>query len=206
MTQTGLPQFDGLPISVVERETGIPKDLLRMWERRYGFPEPARDAQGDRVYPREQVDKLLRQIARGHLSLKPARAALDHIVAADHPYSRKVALSGWALMAAAVTLMLGGSPTLAVVSGLHEIIADDGRVRAHLKMLAARMARELPARIDALPELPTMKEAGVADFESVLVYGLIAPRGLPAALQAEIDAMLARRALQSGGADGPPRG
>lgn len=41
MTQTGLPQFDGLPISVVERETGIPKDLLRMWERRYGFPEPA---------------------------------------------------------------------------------------------------------------------------------------------------------------------
>ena len=49
---------DGLPISVVERETGIPKDLLRMWERRYGFPEPARDAQGDRVYPREQVDKL----------------------------------------------------------------------------------------------------------------------------------------------------
>ena len=34
MTQTGLPQFDGLPISVVERETGIPKDLLRMWERR----------------------------------------------------------------------------------------------------------------------------------------------------------------------------
>ena len=58
MTQTGLPQFDGLPISVVERETGIPKDLLRMWERRYGFPEPARDAQGDRVYPREQVDKL----------------------------------------------------------------------------------------------------------------------------------------------------
>lgn len=55
MTQTGLPQFDGLPISVVERETGIPKDLLRMWERRYGFPEPARDAQGDRVYPREQA-------------------------------------------------------------------------------------------------------------------------------------------------------
>lgn len=64
----------------------------------------------------EQVDTLLRQIGRGHLGLKPARAALDHIVAADHPYSRKVALSGWALMAAAVTLMLGGSPTLAVVS------------------------------------------------------------------------------------------
>ncbi|AQR65821.1 hypothetical protein BXU06_12725 [Aquaspirillum sp. LM1] len=59
MTQAGQPQpASGLPISVVERETGIPKDLLRMWERRYGFPQPGRDAQGDRVYPRDQVDKL----------------------------------------------------------------------------------------------------------------------------------------------------
>ena len=48
MTQAGQPQpASGLPISVVERETGIPKDLLRMWERRYGFPQPGRDAQGD---------------------------------------------------------------------------------------------------------------------------------------------------------------
>lgn len=29
-----------------------------MWERRYGFPAPARDAQGDRIYPMEQVAKL----------------------------------------------------------------------------------------------------------------------------------------------------
>ena len=47
-----------LPINAVERETGVTKELLRMWERRYGFPEPARDAHGDRVYPRDQVDKL----------------------------------------------------------------------------------------------------------------------------------------------------
>jgi hypothetical protein len=26
------------PISAVERETGLSKDTLRMWERRYGFP------------------------------------------------------------------------------------------------------------------------------------------------------------------------
>ena len=42
----------GLPIGAVERETGISKDLLRMWERRYGFPEPARDEQGDREQER----------------------------------------------------------------------------------------------------------------------------------------------------------
>ncbi|MEH6458979.1 MerR family transcriptional regulator [Chitinimonas sp. JJ19] len=48
----------GLNISAVERETGLSKELLRIWERRYGFPLPGRDAQGDRVYPPEQVEKL----------------------------------------------------------------------------------------------------------------------------------------------------
>ncbi len=47
-----------LPINAVERETGITKELLRMWERRYGFPEPERDEQGDRIYPMPQVAKL----------------------------------------------------------------------------------------------------------------------------------------------------
>ena len=47
-----------LPINAVERETGISKELLRMWERRYGFPCPERDEQGDRIYAPEQVSKL----------------------------------------------------------------------------------------------------------------------------------------------------
>ena len=51
------------PISAVERETGLSKDTLRMWERRYGFPAPGRDAQGERVYPAEQVARL-RQLRR----------------------------------------------------------------------------------------------------------------------------------------------
>ena len=33
-----------LPINAVERETGISKELLRMWERRYHFPNPEREA------------------------------------------------------------------------------------------------------------------------------------------------------------------
>lgn len=47
-----------LSISAVERDTGLSKDTLRVWERRYGFPAPDRDAFGERVYPIEQVDKL----------------------------------------------------------------------------------------------------------------------------------------------------
>jgi methanogenic corrinoid protein MtbC1 len=42
----------------VERDTGLSKDTLRMWERRYGFPEPGRDRNGERVYPVRQVAKL----------------------------------------------------------------------------------------------------------------------------------------------------
>lgn len=45
-------------IAAVERDTGLSKDVLRMWERRYGFPLPERDANGERCYPPEQVERL----------------------------------------------------------------------------------------------------------------------------------------------------
>ena len=47
-----------LAIASVERDTGLSKDTLRVWERRYGFPLPQRDALGERLYPLDQVDKL----------------------------------------------------------------------------------------------------------------------------------------------------
>ncbi|HXE40013.1 MAG TPA: MerR family transcriptional regulator [Azonexus sp.] len=45
-------------IAAVERDTGLSKDVLRMWERRYGFPVPERDGNGERSYPAEQVERL----------------------------------------------------------------------------------------------------------------------------------------------------
>ncbi|MCO5102022.1 MAG: MerR family transcriptional regulator [Burkholderiaceae bacterium] len=45
-------------IADVERDTGLGKDTLRMWERRYGFPEPQRDAHGERLYTPAQIEKL----------------------------------------------------------------------------------------------------------------------------------------------------
>lgn len=47
-----------LNIAAVERDTGLSKDLLRVWERRYGFPQPERDANGVRLYPAEQMQRL----------------------------------------------------------------------------------------------------------------------------------------------------
>ncbi|MBL0352781.1 MAG: MerR family transcriptional regulator [Candidatus Dechloromonas phosphoritropha] len=49
------PNFN---IAAVERDTGLSKDVLRVWERRYGFPAPDRDDHGERSYPAEQVERL----------------------------------------------------------------------------------------------------------------------------------------------------
>jgi hypothetical protein len=48
----------GVPIASVEQATGIARATLRIWERRYGFPQPGRDPRGERSYPDEQVRKL----------------------------------------------------------------------------------------------------------------------------------------------------
>ncbi len=61
LSKTMLPRNErGLTLSIaaVERDTGLSKDTLRIWERRYGFPVPLRDEQGERAYPLDQVKKL----------------------------------------------------------------------------------------------------------------------------------------------------
>jgi DNA-binding transcriptional MerR regulator len=47
-----------LHIREVVRVTGLRREQLYMWQRRYGFPNPARDGFGDRVYPPDQVARL----------------------------------------------------------------------------------------------------------------------------------------------------
>jgi len=58
MTNTAPSQPVPSTISDVERDTGVAKETLRVWERRYDFPQPLRDPNGERVYPIEQVHKL----------------------------------------------------------------------------------------------------------------------------------------------------
>jgi DNA-binding transcriptional MerR regulator len=63
------PEMILLNISAVERDTGLSKDTLRIWERRYDFPRPLRDQNGDRAYTPEQVAKLQiikRLLDQGH--------------------------------------------------------------------------------------------------------------------------------------------
>lgn len=89
------PSFN---IAAVERDTGLSKDVLRMWERRYGFPVPERDMNGERLYPADQVDRLRlikRLMDQGHrpgkliatpaeelTALAPRRARASEIIPA----------------------------------------------------------------------------------------------------------------------------
>ena len=72
-------------IGDVSRIAGIPKDLLRMWERRYGYPNPARDDNGDRIYSNEELDKL---IAIRHLQEQGKRPG--KLMALDLPKLRSM--------------------------------------------------------------------------------------------------------------------
>jgi len=50
----------GLAIKEVAERTGIAAATIRMWEQRYGFPEPARTASGYRMYTDDDVAALRR--------------------------------------------------------------------------------------------------------------------------------------------------
>lgn len=59
----------GYPIAFIERSTGISRETLRMWERRYGFPTPERDGSGDRSYSPTDLERLRlikRLLDQGH--------------------------------------------------------------------------------------------------------------------------------------------
>ncbi|WP_019142731.1 MerR family transcriptional regulator [Noviherbaspirillum massiliense] len=90
MEHSGKPS-SRLGIGAVERETGLSKETLRIWERRYGFPQPVRDGGDVRSYPAEQIEKLRlvkRLLDQGH---RPGKilglgiGELQALAAAAHP-------------------------------------------------------------------------------------------------------------------------
>ncbi len=102
-----------LSIAAVERDTGLSKDTLRVWERRYGFPTPSRDGVGERAYPLIQVEKLRivkRLLDAGHrpgrivpLPLEALQQLSEQTV--DQPLRSAEALLGAADMRAHLALI-----------------------------------------------------------------------------------------------------
>lgn len=76
-----------LAIKDVAERTGIATGTIRMWEQRYGFPDPQRTASGYRRYTAEDVELLRRVLAyrEGGLSVP---AALERARASAEPSDR----------------------------------------------------------------------------------------------------------------------
>jgi len=77
-----------LAIKDVAERTGIAAGTIRMWEQRYGFPTPRRDASGYRRYVDEDVEALRRVASHRHRGLSVPAAierALESGGASDRP-------------------------------------------------------------------------------------------------------------------------
>lgn len=73
-----------LTIAAVERDLGLSKDVLRVWERRYAFPMPERDAHGERLYPLAQVERLRlikRLMDQGHRPGRLMASSIEDLLA-----------------------------------------------------------------------------------------------------------------------------
>lgn len=70
------------------------------------------------------VDRLTRRIRREVVPPHDARQALDAITSAPHPYKRWTATFGWSLMAAAISLLLGGGFLVAALSFVTTAVID----------------------------------------------------------------------------------
>jgi len=85
----------------------------------------------------------------------------------------------------AITDVIGGQVPMmfsVIPAALPQI--RSGRLRA----IAVTGAQRMPQ----LPEVPTVAESGLPEFESTLAYGILAPRGTPATVLDEIRAQIAR--------------
>jgi len=47
-----------MSLAATEQASGLPREVLRKWEQRYGFPQPLRDARGQRMYLPADVQRL----------------------------------------------------------------------------------------------------------------------------------------------------
>jgi tripartite-type tricarboxylate transporter receptor subunit TctC len=91
--------------------------------------------------------------------------------------------------AAAVTDVIGGQIAATFANALTaKPQVDSGRVRA--------LAVSGPRRIEALPAVPPVAEAGVPGYEAMQWYGMVAPAGTPAPVIARLHGE-AVKALQS---------
>jgi MerR family transcriptional regulator, light-induced transcriptional regulator len=126
--RSGMPHIT-LSIAAVERDTGLSKDTLRVWERRYGFPSPLRDLTGERAYTLDQVEKL---------------RVVKRLMDAGHRPGRVVPLSFEALQQLTDSTVDQPVHNAGVALATREVLAHIDLIRSHdVAGLRSQLSRQL---------------------------------------------------------------
>lgn len=139
----------GASIRVVVNRTGIAADTLRVWERRYGFPNPPRRPGGSRVYSEADVARLrliARAVAAGFRPSEVVPLAVEDLARLVEAAAADVTVAGQIAPASPVSPMgvstanerlAGAVPTIdAAIAAL----LDDDVVRLRGALRAAAVA------------------------------------------------------------------
>jgi DNA-binding transcriptional MerR regulator/methylmalonyl-CoA mutase cobalamin-binding subunit len=105
------PPAGALGIGVIAREIGLTKDTLRVWERRYGFPQPLRADGGERLYPPDQIERLKvvkRLLDGGHRPGKIMHLTLDALQRLAGSATPRIGLLPDEALDAMVEMLAGG--------------------------------------------------------------------------------------------------
>ena len=174
--------MNDLAIKDLAERTGIAPGTIRMWEQRYGFPEPARTASGYRRYTVDDVEALRRVASYRQVGLS-IPAAIERVRSAETVTDRPSLYAAVASLDPAARPQVLRKPTLIALS---RAIEDEALARAaspvlfaafqrpeHYRPVAARY-RRLAAHADAATVF--------ASFEAVR-----RPRGGPVELPIDLD-------------------
>ena len=159
----------GYPIGMVATLTGLPVDVIRVWERRYGLPQPARSVGGHRLYRPRDVALLRRAAALRAQGLTAASACAQALAAAElapggdedltaPPAPPAPASSGPALIS---------TPTALAPPGTERAASSTARLSARLYDAAVAL--------DAVTARAVLDEAGALLDVATLWGAVVAP-------------------------------
>lgn len=127
-----------LAIKDLAQQTGVAAGTIRMWEQRYGFPEPGRTAAGYRIYSEDDVAAIKRVLAYRDRGLS-VPAALERVRAQEGTTDRA------SIFAALVTADAPVRPTVlrrSTLVALSRAIEEEAIARAAGPVVIASFQHE----------------------------------------------------------------
>ncbi len=153
-SQNGLAAAAVFNIGAVARLTGLSMAALRAWERRYGFPQAARSAGGQRAYSQRDIEALRWVKARLDQGMQAGQAirALHHLRAEGAGAGRSAAAADAAAPRVPAAPSGPAAPHLEPIAVSSPATPGTAHAAFAARLLAALMAHDLAAADRLLAE------------------------------------------------------